>query len=540
MMAIEGVQTTRIKKAPAFTDHHASKYLKRGFEALMKKDFNDASACANLVLKYKPKLHEGHFLVGLIAIEVSEWGAAKKAFSIVISLKKDHAAAWAQLSRIHAKTGSFNAAEESLQKAVEFGSEDPLVLDVIGAVYTLMGDQEAALKCFEASCKDTQDVSFLMNKGRCLLYLGKFKEAREALDLVLKLSPQITAAHFTMSRLEKATSIDHINEMLGLLEKYKKDAPPTSSLYFGMGKEYEDLEMWPEAIEAYENGTRIRRKGITYNETEEIDAFESLKETFTKEWLDNSEEGCLDASPIFIIGQPRTGTTLTERILTARDDIHSAGELPQFGMNLKKMAGTAQSHMIAKETVLKASSINLKALGEAYMETTRSLRSGLPHFVDKLPLNYLYAPVIAAALPNAKIIHVTRDPMDSCFSSYKQLFAEAYYHSYNQGEMARHHCRYRKLMEHYRSVLGDRMLDVAYEEVVVDLEAQARRITEFLGLDWQDASLEFHKQKTAVTTASAAQVREKAHSRSVGKWKRFEKELAPMKDILLKEGVLEL
>jgi predicted DNA-binding protein (UPF0251 family) len=206
-------------------------------------------------------------------------------------------------------------------------------------------------------------------------------------------------------------------------------------------------------------------------------------------------------------------------------------------MNLKRMSGTKHSNMITEETVRAAAKLDVKTLGEAFMQSTRSVRSELPRFVDKLPLNYLYAPLIAAALPNAKIVHVTRDPMDSCFSSYKQLFAEAYYHSYDQGEMARHHMRYRKLMEHYRTVLGDRMIDVAYEDVVENMEFEARRLVEYLELDWQDASLEFHKQKTAVTTASAAQVREKAHSRSVGRWMQYEDELSVMKEIILSNNI---
>lgn len=523
------------KKAPAFTDKHADKYLKRGFNALMSRDFKDAGACAKLILKYKPKLPQAHFLVGLIAMETSEWGVAQKSFYTVVNLEDDHAAAWAQLGCVLVKTGHFNRAEEAILNAVKYGSDDPLVQEVIGTVYTLMGDQETALEWFNKSCENTDIPNFEMNRSKSLLFLGKFTEARTSLENVLTMQPQNTFAHFTLSRLEKAEDLDHVNEMQALLGKFKEHSPPTAGLYYGLGKEYEDLEMWPEALQAFNAGAKARRADISYDEDNEIDAFKALKECFTKDWLAAQGEGCKDSSPIFIIGQPRTGTTLVERILTARDDVHSAGELPQFGMNLKRMSGTKQSNMITAETVNAAAKLDANILGEAYMQSTRSLRSDLPRFVDKLPLNYLYAPLIAAALPNAKIVHITRDPMDSCFSSYKQLFAEAYYHSYDQGEMARHHMRYRNLMEHYRKVLGDKMIDVAYEDVVADMEGQSRRLINYLELDWQDASLEFHKQKTAVTTASAAQVREKAHSRSVGRWRQYENELTIMKEIILSD-----
>ncbi len=531
------MQSSGAPKPPEFTDQHVAKYLNRGFEAFLKRDFKTADDCTKLILKYKPELPEAHFLVGLIAIEMDEWAVARKAFIAVVHFKDDHPAAWAQLAKTHVRMGYYNHAEKALEKAVEYGADDPLVHDVIGSVYNLMGDQVNALKYFEKACENTNDPAFEINNARALLYLGKFEEARSVLEKVFKLSPYNSGAHFVLSGIGKAENLDHINEMQDLLKKLKPDSPPTESLYFALGKEYEDLEMWDEAFNAIEHGGKVRRSHVSYDEAEEEKVFEALKETFTKEWLEQVGEGCLDVSPIFIIGQPRTGTTLTERILTARDDVHSAGELPQFRMNLKRMTDTAQSKQLTADTVYASTKLDVKEIGEAYMESTRSLRSNLPRFVDKLPTNYLYAPLIAAALPNAKIIHVTRDAMDSCFSSYKQLFAEAYFHSYDQGEMARHHVRYRRLMDHYREVLGDRMIEVAYEDVVADMETQARRMVDYLGLDWQDASLEFYKQKTAVTTASAAQVREKAHSRSVGKWKRFEEELAPMKNILLDAGV---
>ena len=172
------------------------------------------------------------------------------------------------------------------------------------------------------------------------------------------------------------------------------------------------------------------------------------------------------------------------------------------------------------------------------MRTTAKLRGSLPRFVDKLPPNYLYLPLILKALPKAKIIHLTRNPMDACFASFKQLFADAYPHSYDQAEMARHHARYFHLMALWRERFGDRFFDIAYEETARDLEPNARALIEFLELPWEDACLHFHKQDAAVTTASAVQVREPAHTRSIGRWRRYETQLAPMRQTLEEQGVL--
>lgn len=157
--------------------------------------------------------------------------------------------------------------------------------------------------------------------------------------------------------------------------------------------------------------------------------------------------------------------------------------------------------------------------------------------MDKLPYNYMFLPHILAALPNAKIIHLVRDPRDVCFSVFKQLFADAYPHSYNLEEMARHFVRYYRLMDVWRERFPGRFLDVQYEDVVADLEGNSRRILEYLELPWEDACVQFHKQDSAVSTASAVQVRQPAHNRSVGRWQRYQKQLQPALDILAQQGI---
>ena len=177
----------------------------------------------------------------------------------------------------------------------------------------------------------------------------------------------------------------------------------------------------------------------------------------------------------------------------------------------------------------------MQKVGALYLQTTARQRGDTPRFVDKLPQNYLLIPIILKALPGAKIVHLVRDPMDACFASFKQLFADAYLHSYDQREMARHHARYRKLMQAWREQFPGRFFDISYEATARDLEPNARALLEYLELPWEDACLEFHAQEGAVSTASAAQVREPAHTRSIGRWRRYEAQLAPMRETLESE-----
>ena len=217
--------------------------------------------------------------------------------------------------------------------------------------------------------------------------------------------------------------------------------------------------------------------------------------------------------------------------------MHPAGELQQFSLALRRLSDYRDPKRFSAGLFEAALDLEPEKLGRVYLETTRRMQGDQPHFTDKLPQNYLMIPLIAHALPNAKIVHLTRDPMDACFASFKQLFADAYLHSYDQCEMARHHARYRRLMAVWRERWPGRFFDISYEETVQHLEINVRALLGFLDLPFEAACLDFHRQETAVSTASAVQVRQPVHTRSVGRWKRYRKRLQPMFDTLCRAGI---
>ena len=217
--------------------------------------------------------------------------------------------------------------------------------------------------------------------------------------------------------------------------------------------------------------------------------------------------------------------------------MHSAGELQQFGLAVRRATRHSDPKRFTNNLFENAAEIDPAIIGKLYIKSTAKQRSKNAFFVDKLPLNYLNIPLILAALPKAKIVHLVRGPMDACFASFKQLFADAYLHSYDQGEMARHHARYRDLMDHFRHEYPGRIIDISYEATASDLEPNARSLIDKLGLDWEDACLNFHQSNSGIATASSVQVREPAHTRSIGRWRNYEKELQPMIAALEKMGV---
>ncbi|MFO7552625.1 MAG: sulfotransferase [Haliea sp.] len=514
--------------------------LHEGFTHLSAGRLNEASACCKRLLGAKGDLVEAHFLVGLIALELKQTWHAVQAFGSVTKLQPDHAAAWANLARLFMQAGQPARADAALAKAVEHNDDNPTVMDLIGIVHGLLGDQqEAGAWITRAVEKRPDSIPFLLDRANNHMFLDRLEEAEADLGQVLARSPSHPNAHWLLSGLRRVKDREHVEQLERLIDEESQNPRALAFLCYALGKELEDLEDWDRAFEAFERGARARRKTIDFDEAAEEEMYAAFADTFTESWLYDNAQGHADPAPIFVVGQPRTGTTLVERIITSHSQVHSAGELKQFGHCVRRLGDYREPRRQSAKLAQLGAAIDPQQLGNAYLQSTRKLQGTLPRFVDKLPPNYLYLPLILKALPRAKIVHLRRDPMDACFASYKQLFADAYPHSYDQAEMARHHARYYHLMATWRERFGDRFFDISYEDTAANVEPNARALVDFLELPWEDACLLFHEQKAAVTTASVVQVRQPAHTRSVGRWRRYADRLSVMRETLAAAGVPE-
>jgi len=512
--------------------------LQTGFRALQAGDTDQAAASCRQVLEARQDLPEAHFLVGLVALELEQRRTAISAFGSVTKLEPEHGAAWAHLANLFVQTGQMLRADEFLDKAVKFADNNPVVHDLIGHVYTMLGEENRALEWYAMAVEaEPNNVPFLVNKANCQMYVGDLEGSQESLNHALALSPGNPNAHWILAMLRKATDHEHVGQMRKLLEQGRYPAKAQAFLWYGIGKELEDIEDWDAAFDAFDHGARARRSTIDYDEQAEIQMFEAFERIYTREWFEATPDGFGSDAPIFVVGQPRSGTTLVERIITSHPYVSSAGELKQFGNAVRRLSKYSEPRRFSARLVEGAAAVDMEKLGATYIRTSKKMAGDTPRFVDKLPNNFMYLPLILKALPNAKIVHLRRNPMDACFSSFKQLFADAYLHSYDQEEMARHHARYYRLMETWRERFGDRFFDITYEEVAGNLEPNARALIKYLELPWNDACLEFHKQKTAVATASAVQVRKPAHTKSVGRWRRYEQQLEPTRRTLESLGI---
>lgn len=340
--------------------------LHQGFTALNQGRINEASECCRRVLSTKPDLIEGHFLVGLIALEARDRKTAFSAFGSVTKLNRKHAAAWAQLAKLFVTEGQINRADKALAEAVKHEAGDPIVQDLIGTVHQLLGELDASRDWHErAVTSQPNHVPYMVNHANSLVFHGETRRAENELGRILELQPDNPQAHWILSGVVTAKSHDHANRLARLVANEKLHPRALAFLYYALGKELEDLEEWDRAFAAFESGAKARRKTVDFDERAEIEMFAALKNIYTSDWLESSEPGHQDASPIFVVGQPRTGTTLVERIITSHSQVHSAGELQQFGLSIRRLSDYREPKRFSAKLVTQAAEIDASALGNA-------------------------------------------------------------------------------------------------------------------------------------------------------------------------------
>lgn len=372
----------------------------------------------------------------------------------------------------------------------------------------------------------------------CERYCGEFDAARKHLQEALRLDPGNAHAYWVLASLRKATESDNsISAIDSRLRSPGLAKTDEAYLQFARGKELEDLQRWDEAFAAVTRAGAARRQSRPYDHRASEDLVDTLIDCYDKQFIDASGAACASDEPIFIVGMPRTGTTLVERILGCHEAVFAAGELRQFALAVHARTDGDGGPVLSARQIAASAAFDFRALGESYLESTRPRTGHTPHFTDKMPINFLYLGLIAKALPAARIIHVTRNPMDVCWSNFKQYFGDLYEYSYDLEDTARFILLYHRLMAHWRALLPGRLIELAYEDLVRDPEAEARRLLDSCGLRWQSDCLDFYRSADAVTTASSVQVREPIYTSSLQRWKQLERQLQPARDIFDEAGL---
>lgn len=449
------------------------------------------------------------------------------ALKYAVDLNPDDARCHLKIANIYERLDERDLAIDSINRALELNPDAPFTYVRKASILHVCNEIEESLACADKAIEMAPEmVMAYVTKAEALIAINEIEQAREVINKVRELDPENPQIFYTLSNLEKIKSEDHkdFQLMLSLQDKAQKMGKGIEAgLHFAIAGTYENIKDYDKAFEHYKKANDLRYDISPYDPELAKIQFEQIKANFPKKALQEAvakKQGYDSDSPIFIVGMPRSGTTLTEQIISSHPDVYGAGELPDILRVKRKFP------KIDEETAVD--------MGKLYVEYSRERIKGgdFKHVSDKMPGNYLHIGIIASILPNAKIIHCNRSPMDTCLSNYKQNFLMGQYWSYDLEEMAQEHLRYQDLMAYWHDALPGRILDINYEDTVDDLEAQARRLIDFIGLEWNDACLEPHKKKRAVLTASKMQVTQPVYKTSVKKWKKFEKGLQPLVRIL--------
>lgn len=450
------------------------------------------------------------------------------------------AEAHANLGNCLRRLGRLPEAEAHLVRAIELQPGFAVAHFNLGIVLQEREQHERAVAQYRQALAIRPDyVEALNNLGSSLRILGFIDEARAAFEAILELRPTQVEAHCNLAQFKTYRPDDpHVPQMLS--QRHRLESLPDEGrirYWFTVGKMLEDVGRHDESFEAYAQGNRAKHATTPWDEAAHLDLQRRIISTFTREKLAGhalpaTAEGPV---PVFIVGMPRSGTSLLEQVLATLPGVHGAGEITWLPETLHVENGDPGADRGEfPRTLADRSTQDYLRLGRRYVERLRQLAPDATHVVDKLPDNFQHLGLVHLMFPNARIVHAMRDPMDSCFSCYSRLFmGNNLGYSYDLGAVGRYWVSYHELMRHWHAALpAGRILDVPYEAMVSDFEHQARRLVEYLGLPWDDRCLGFHQNRRIVKTASVAQVRKPLYQTSVARWKAYERHLGALLDIV--------
>jgi hypothetical protein len=518
--------------------------IRTAHDAMRRSDMPAALNAAKLVTATNPKSAEGWWLQGTAACALDQMAEAERAFQKAADCAPRNSTTRAQMLALRGKPliseGRMAEAIACAQEAVAIGLSDVPSLVRVSYTFTHGGLHEDALACARKATRiDPNHAESWYNLGSALRTLGDVPAAEDAFDKAISLSttPPI-AAYYNLANLRRWTADDnHIAVLEGLECRSSLEA---CRVAYTLYKEYDDIGQREAAWDCLSVGAELGRKIENWSAPEEAETVAAWRQYLPAERFRTEADTRPRSGPrrIFIIGLPRSGTTLVERILTAHSQVQALGELKTFGIVTHRLSGVTDARRLAPAVIKAATRLDPLQLAEAYTRETAFLHDGSAFVIDKLPSNHEYAGLIRLAFPDATIIALDRNPMDALFGCYKVLFTGAYGWSYSQEDLAEHYHHFRDLMGHWKDVLGDGLVEVSLEGLIQNPDGEIRRLLASCGLPFEDGCLRPHEAKGGVSTASAVQVRNPINSQGVGAWKKYDAQLAPLQAALRARGLL--
>jgi tetratricopeptide (TPR) repeat protein len=475
------------------------------------------------------------------AVMLYNQGKLREAEKLYRKILKDHPKNFGTLYNLAGvlwRAERFEEAAQFLRKALNQDPNSVGAHSLLASVFQSLGRYDEALKrARRAIALNSGSAEAHNTLARVLADLGRHDEAIRAQSRAIELAPNQPRYYFGLGSMMQWTVDDpHLAALKALAQKSGSlSLDEQIYLHFAIGKAYADCGNIEAAFRCQIEGGALKRRTLSYKEESTLRQLDELCGIIDAAWMQQRQDvGDPSPLPVFILGMPRSGTTLVEQILSSHPKVHSLGESAIFATALAGIGNKSMPRSIT-ELASQWTDSGIRRLAKLYLETVqRRAPAAVTRIIDKTPWNFRYIGLIHAALPNARIIHTCRDPMDSCLSMFSTLFwASAQPYSYDLGELGRYYHAYEKVMAHWRSILSPTvMLEVQYEDIVDDVERQARRIIFHCGLEWDPACLDFDKTDRPIRTASQTQVRKPIYRRSVGRPRPPLELLRPLLDTL--------
>jgi tetratricopeptide (TPR) repeat protein len=525
----------------AVLDHDKVNHAAFNGLGLVRRDMDDslhAMECFSYAVGLAPKNAEYRMNFGVALRRHKLDGPAAEELYQAVMLKPDWLEAIVLLAEVLQEQRRYDEAKECYERALHLKPGNLELTERIGYVYMDMDDTEHALGEFhKVLSQQPERFMALLGVARAHMESGLLAESATALESLIRRYPDEPACYYYLAISRKFTLDDPLIPQLQALADRTGDERFTAiALSFTLGKIFDDCGQWDMAFKHYARGNRLRKGRWDYQPAQEQAKFDALISVFDQKFIESHRNlGVQSKLPVFIVGMPRSGTTLTEQIISSHPQVIGAGEVVFWVRAGEVVPYTLKTEQAYPQCMSLMTPDKAQEIAEEYSNLLRKIAgSGMQptRITDKMPYNFLYLGLIALLFPNAPIIHCKRDAMDNCLSIFFQNFDDQHSYASDLTNLGHQHRQYQRLMAHWHEILPGRIFDINYEDTIADPEYWSRKLIDFVGLEWDDACLAPHKLERTVKTASQWQVRQPIYNTSVQRWKHYEKHLGPLKEAL--------
>lgn len=518
-----------------FENDQSLKEIDKAVQLEKEEKFDEAEKIYRAVLLNDPDNVTAIRLWAALGTKQRFFSEAEVLLKRAVEKAPDYSHAWHDLFKVQQEQEKHEESIDTANMLIKLEPDSPRPMTLLAAAFASSGDHEKAIDIYDQTLELFPDhVSAMCGKGNSCRTFGRAEDAIAAFRQSIETNPFHAEPYWSLANLKTFKfEQEEVDKMIELEGDERIPELGQVQLNNALGHEFHNRKEYDRAFEYLERCNSLRRIQEYYDPVENEELVSMMISTFNPEFIaENADKGDQDGAPILIVGLPRSGSTLLEQILSSHSEVEGTYELRDLAQTTRLMPEIRAKGIVYPSNITHIDQSKFKELGGRYINKTQRHRSDLPYFTDKNPNNFMHIGFLHLTLPNAKVINARRHPLDSCFGSFKQLFASGQSFTYDMIELGEYYLQYQRVMDHWHEVMPGKVLDVQYEDVVADTETQIRRILDHCGLGFEESCLNFHQTDRAVKTASSEQVRQPIYASSVHTWRHYEEHLGDLIEVL--------